>query len=29
MAVVMIGQVDNLTEEVYAGMLEGLKPSLQ
>ena len=29
MAVLMIGEVPNLTEEMYAGMLEGLKPKLQ
>ena len=29
MAVLMIGEVPNLTEEIYAGMLEGLKPKLQ
>ena len=29
MAVLMIGEVEGLTEEMYAGMLEGLKPSLQ
>jgi len=29
MAVVMIGQVDNLTEEIYAGMIGNLKPVLQ
>ena len=29
MAVLMIGEVPNLTEEMYAGMLEGLKPVLQ
>jgi hypothetical protein len=28
MAVLMIGEVPNLTEETYAGLLEGLKPSL-
>jgi hypothetical protein len=29
MAVLMIGEVPNLTEEMYAGMIEGLKPQLQ
>jgi len=29
MAVLMIGEVEGLTEEMYAGMLEGLKPTLQ
>ena len=29
MPVLMIGEVENLTEEIYGGMLEGLKPSLQ
>ena len=28
MAVLMIGEVQNLTEEIYAGMIDGLKPSL-
>ena len=29
MAVLMIGEVPNLTEEIYGGMIEGLKPMLQ
>ena len=29
MAVLMIGEVPNLTEEIYGGMLEGLKPTMQ
>jgi hypothetical protein len=29
MAVLMIGEVQGLTAEVYNGMLEGLKPTLQ
>jgi hypothetical protein len=29
MAVLMIGEVPNLTEEIYGGMIGGLKPGLQ
>ena len=29
MPVLMIGEVPNLTEDLYAGMLEGLKPVMQ
>ncbi len=29
MAVLMIGEVPNLTEEIYGSMLPGLKPQLQ
>jgi hypothetical protein len=29
MAVLMIGEVPNLTEEIYGTMLEGLKPTMQ
>ena len=29
MAVLMIGEVPNLTEEIYGGMIQNLKPVLQ
>ena len=29
MAVLMIGEVPNLSEEIYGSMLEGLKPTMQ